>query len=172
MYKFPFPVNNAPFPEAGLIAEILLYVNFAVINWTCWRKFCSSRLQTNIFDVHDDHAPVVLLKRPTQHDHYSDEEMVQNDSFREVVEQRVRDHPSRPIKRAYDATASTAACGGYLRLSNNSIPEFHRVRSSVSRAKREEVPMTPRNLNDVNITGVWAHTWTDLLCTKTRHGVW
>jgi hypothetical protein len=116
-------------------------------------------LKTNKFDIHDDNATVVILNGPSQHDHNSDDEMIQLDAFREAVKQRVREDPSRPIKRAYDATASSASRGGYLRLNRHSIPDFHRVRTSVSRAKQEEVPRIPRALNDVNIAGVWAETW-------------
>jgi MULE transposase domain len=88
--------------------------------------------------------------------------MIQTDTFREVVKQQVRDDPSRPVKRAYDATASSVARGGYLRLSRSSIPEFHHVRTCVSRAKREEVPHIPRQLADVNVAGVWAKSWNDV----------
>lgn len=102
---------------------------------------------------------MVILNGPSNHDHESDDEMIQGDAFREAVKQRVREDPSRPIKRAYDATASSAVRGGYLRLNRHCIPEFHHVRTSVSRAKQLEVPRIPRQLSDVNVSGVWAETW-------------
>ena len=46
-----------------------------------------------------------------------------------------------------------------MRLNRGSISEFHTIRTSVSRAKRENVPRIPRNLNDVDISGVRATTW-------------
>lgn len=132
------------------------------INWKCWRKPCSSTITTNKFDVFDDNARVVILRQPTQHDHYSDDDtMIQGDSFREAVKERVREDPSRTIKRAYDGTAASVARGGYLRLNRHSIPEFHHIRTSVSRARQAEVPRIPRTLNDVRIDGVWARTWND-----------
>ena len=118
-------------------------------------------MKTNTFNVFDDNAAVVVVNGPSQHDHLSDEDddMIKGDAFREAVKSRVRDDPSRPIKRAYDATASTAARGGYQRLTRHSVCEFSRIRSSVTRAKQEKVPSIPRRLNDVNVRGVWAQTW-------------
>jgi hypothetical protein len=132
--------------------------SLAGLNWTCWRKACSSSLKTNKFDVFDDNASVVVLNGPSSHDHESDDDMIQRDAFREAVKQRVREDPSRPIKRAYDATTSSVSRGGILRLSQHSVPEFSHVRTSVSRAK-QEVPRIPRTVTDVNIAGVWAETW-------------
>ena len=109
--------------------------------------------------MNDDNAGVMVINGTSAHDHDSDDEMIQSDAFREEVKKRVREDPSRPIKRAYDATAASAARGGYLRLNRHSVPEFHKIRSSVSRAKQEEVPRIPRTINDVDITGVWAETW-------------
>ena len=84
----------------------------------------------------DDNARVVILRQPTQHDHYSDDDtMIQDDSFREAVKERVRRDPSRTIKCAYDGTAASVARGGYLRLNRHSIPEFHHIRTSVSKPK-------------------------------------
>lgn len=122
---------------------------------------CPSTVKTNKIDVFDDNAAVVLVNGPSQHDHASDveDEMIQSDAFREAVKTRVRDDPSRPVKRAYDATASTTVRGGYLRLNRNSVCEFSRIRSSVARAKLKEVPRIPRALNDVDVRGVWAQTW-------------
>ena len=85
--------------------------------------------------------------------------MIHCDGFREAVKQLVRDDPSRPIKRAYDSTAASVSRGGYLRLNRRSIPEFRHIRTSVGRAKREELPRISRTLNDVDINGVWAQTW-------------
>ncbi len=102
---------------------------------------------------------VGILHGPSNHDHDSDDEMIQSDAFREAVKERVREDCSRPIKRAYDATSSAAARGGYLRLNRQSVPEFHHVRSSASRAKQSEVPLIPRRINDVHVTGVYAETW-------------
>lgn len=132
---------------------------FLGINWTRWRTSCSSTVKTNVFDVKDDNAAIAIIRRPTAHGHGSDDEMIQKEGFREAVKERVREDPSRPIKRAYDATASTVERGGYNRLNRHSITDFSHIRSSVSRAKREEVPIIPRDVNDVNVVGPWAETW-------------
>ena len=116
------------------------------INWTCWRKSCST-VKTNGFDVNDDNAAVIVITPPSQHCHEPDDDMIGFDAFREAVNKSVCDDPSRPIKRAYDATAATVARGGTLRINRGSISEFHTM--SVSRAKRENVPRIPRHLNDV-----------------------
>ena len=128
--------------------------------WRCWRKICPSTIKTARFDVCDDEAAVVILNGPSQHDHISDDdEMIQGDAFREAVKTNVREDPSMPIKRAYDATASTAARGVYLRLTGHLVCECNKIKSSAKRAKQEEVPRIPRTVNVINIRGVWAQIW-------------
>jgi len=116
-------------------------------------------MKTNLFDVNDDQAQIQITINPTLHDHEPDDEMIQKDEFREAVKKRVREDPSLPVKRAYDATSSSVARGGYLRLSRQSLSEFSRIRSCVGRAKREDVPPIPRRLGDVHIDGIWREIW-------------
>jgi hypothetical protein len=105
--------------------------------------------------VDDDNANIRILNDPTDHSHYSDDEnMIRADAFREAIKSNVKDDPSRPVKRVYDATASSVA-----RLGRAVPSEFKTVKSSAKRAKQGEVPRIPRTVNDIDIRGVWAQTW-------------
>jgi hypothetical protein len=41
------------------------------------------------------------------------------------------------------------------------IQEFHRVRSSMTRARLDHVPAIPHDINDVSIRGLWKRTWSE-----------
>ena len=55
-----------------------------------------------------------------------------------------------------DHVARNYAQGGGDR---ETIREFHRVRSSMTRARLEHVPAVSHDINDVFIRGLWKRTW-------------
>jgi hypothetical protein len=119
-------------------------------------------LTTNRFDPNDENANIRVHKH-ADHNHAADSEMVQQDSVRHAMKQAVRADPSRPVKRAYDGLVVDVRRGdglGGITVSRRlPLPEFHRVRSCLGRAKRETVPPIPRAIDEVDITGQWATTW-------------
>ena len=70
---------------------------------------------------------------------------------------RVRTDPLRPVRRAYDSIVADVRRNNGRRAIQ--LQEFHSVRSSLSRVKRNEVPSLPSTIDDVAITGVWSETW-------------
>lgn len=88
--------------------------------------------------------------------------MIRNEAFRLRVKDEVRTDPCRPVKRAYDSTVSDLRRQERGRARQRQpVSEFHSLRSTLSRAKREGVPNIPHHIRDVNIVNPWDKTWSD-----------
>ena len=126
------------------------------INWRCWRAECRSRLRTRLFDLDDETAHIDILFEE-RHVHTPDEVITQRAEFRETVVSMNRENPVCPIKRVYDAAVTQAnRQGGGDRPH---IESFNTLRSILHKAKSEEMPNIPHDVDDVTIDGPWAETW-------------
>jgi hypothetical protein len=70
--------------------------------------------------------------------------------------QKVKQDPSLTIKRIYDSVVREHGEGGG---DVESIPLFSYVRSAMTRARQELVPNIPWEVDDVEVEGTWAETW-------------
>lgn len=104
---------------------------FSAIYWRCWRPSCTCTLQTNVFNVHDDSATIMVRKVSGDHNHSDDFHMIQTEKFRCYIKDDLEEDSSRPIKRSYDSVVSTVSRRG--EMSRHDIPEFHNTRSSLQR---------------------------------------
>lgn len=59
--------------------------------------------------------------------------------------------PSLPIKRAYNRVVQD--------LSDDDVPEFYSIKSTIQRKRRALMPAIPRAVDDVNLRGEWSETW-------------
>jgi len=124
--------------------------------WRCWRNGCKASVTTNVFDVTNDN-PHIHIRSVSEHAHADDDAaMIRAESARHRMKNRVRNDPSRPIRRAYESVVADVSRS---RRRTVTLPEFHKVRSALSRAKKELVPNIPTTADDVTIEGVWAETW-------------
>jgi len=107
------------------------------------------------------------------HNHAAEHDMIADEQFRQSAKAAVRDDPSRPVKRAFDAAVSDVRRQGRQR-DRQHVREFRSLRSALSRAKRESVPRIPRSIDHVHIVSPWADTWSDerfLLCNDRHWGI-
>ena len=123
------------------------------ISWRCWRKTCRTRLQTNVFNITEENPQIVITHTPENHGHPQDNEMITGSTLANEMEQEVRNDPSKPIKRIYNETV--------CRADNdvNNTPEFHTVRSRLTRTRARLVPPIPHDIDDVIIENEWRNTW-------------
>lgn len=127
------------------------------IYWRCWRTECRANLQTNVFDL-DDEVPNIRILHENEHTHEEDDIVIDRDKTLHTLRKNIRQDPSVPLKRVYDNAARNYARGGG---DVEHIPEFHRVRSSMTRARLEHVPQVPLTIDDVSIHGTWKRTWSE-----------
>lgn len=116
-----------------------------------------ANLQTNVFDL-DDRNPNIQILQESSHTHEEDDLVIGHDRVRNTLRNNIRQDLSVPIKRVYDHVTMNYAQGGGDR---ETIQEFHRVRSSMTRARLEHVPAVPHDINDVSIRGLWKWTWSE-----------
>jgi len=127
------------------------------IYWRCWRQECRANLQTNVFNL-DDRAANIIILQEGPHTHEEDDSVIGLDQTLESLRDAIQRDPSVPIKRVYSNLARNAARGGGDR---EPIPEFHRVRSSMTRTRLAHVPAVPHDIDDVSIHGPWKRTWSE-----------
>jgi MULE transposase domain len=94
------------------------------------------------------------------HNHAEDDELIDAESFRSDVKAGVRFDPCRPVKRSYDSAVCDLRRNERGRTRHRQpVQEFHSLRSSLSRCKREGVPNIPRRIDDVNIMNPYDESW-------------
>eukprot|EP00745_Piridium_sociabile_P008631 TRINITY_DN1585_c0_g1_i2.p1 TRINITY_DN1585_c0_g1~~TRINITY_DN1585_c0_g1_i2.p1 ORF type:complete len:414 (+),score=39.53 TRINITY_DN1585_c0_g1_i2:1105-2346(+) len=128
------------------------------IYWRCWRKDCRARARTNLFDLADNDPQVrVLFTDP--HSHPADIATVERGRMRQRLLREVTSDPTRPSARIYNAEVNRLrrAQGGGDR---EPIPRFETFRTSMQRARADLMPPIPQSVDDVQIEGPWAQTWT------------
>lgn len=126
------------------------------VHWRCWREECRVPLKTNLFDVDDPDARIEIEGNLPQHTHAAEDEMIAKSVIKSALNESVREDPSIPIKRVYDSIVRTVHQGGGDR---DCIPQFHNVRSAMTRARQEHVPNIPHSVDEVRIEGTWNETW-------------
>ena len=127
------------------------------IYWRCWRQECRANLQTNIFNL-DDQAPNITILQEGPHTHEEDDTVIGVDTTLQSLRSAIQQDPSVPIKRVYNNFARNVAQGGGDR---EHIPEFHRVRSAMTRTRLAHVPAVPHDIDEVSIHGHWKRTWSE-----------
>ncbi|VDI25242.1 Hypothetical predicted protein [Mytilus galloprovincialis] len=125
------------------------------IYWRCWRIECRANLKTNIFDINDPQA-IIRIFEHNEHTHESDDTSIYRSETLNALKDAIMEDPTVPIKRVYDRVSRVMNRGGGDR---ERIPEFHRVRTSMTRARLEQVPAVPHTVDDVSILGGWRETW-------------
>ena len=127
------------------------------IYWRCNKTHCRTGLTTNVFDVHDANA-VIVVNRVGQHDHVPAEEQSQRQVVVNEMKDTIQSNPTIPVRRVYDdivaAQHQAAAPGAVL-----SLPRFDTVKSTLNRKRSAIMPPAPRNLQNVVVQGEWAVTW-------------
>ena len=131
------------------------------IHWQCWRKECNARVRTNRFNIEDlEDANEIHVLFHEEHNHETDDKMIDRAVLRETMRGEVLDNPAHPIKRVYDATVANVhrrqAQGGGDRPQ---IDNFRSFRTILNRTKVSQMPEIPAAVEDVNIAGPWAETW-------------
>ena len=125
------------------------------IYWRCWRKECRANLRTNIFDLNDMNPNIQILQE-IEHAHEEDDDMIGKNETLNQMKDAIREDPTVPIKKVYNKVARAMIRGGGDR---EHIPEFHRIRTSMTRTRLEHVPVVPRTVDDITIEGTWRETW-------------
>jgi len=126
-----------------------------IIYWRCWKEECRAPLKTNLFDLEDQNANINVLNEP-EHTHAHEDVQITRSEIKNRLVQKVKQDPSLPIKRIYDSVVREHGQGGG---DVESIPPFSYVRSAMTRARQEFVPNIPWEVDDVEIEGTWAETW-------------
>ena len=71
------------------------------IHWRCWRKECNARVRTNRFNIEDlEDANEIHVLFHEEHNHETDDKMIDRAVLRETMRGEVLDNPARPIKQA------------------------------------------------------------------------
>ena len=88
------------------------------------------------------------------HTHLPEDDQIEEAQFVNAVKDSVVQEPTTPIKRVYNQTVALAhqhagANGGAVPR----IPDFHKIRSSLSRTKALQCPPIPSSINQVQIIG-------------------
>ena len=98
----------------------------------------------------------ILQESP--HNHEDDELFAKHDKILDTLRENIRQDPSVTLKRVYENISRRHAqgCGD-----REPMPEFHRVKSTMSRTRLEYVPAVPRYIEDVTIRGQWENTWSN-----------
>ena len=68
----------------------------------------------------------------------------------------VREDATIAMKRVYNKVARAMNRGGGDR---EHIPEFNRIRTSMTRTRLEHVPVFPHTVDDITIEGTWRESW-------------
>lgn len=129
--------------------------------WKCWRKSCSAKLKSNVFELDAPQPGIVIIEKGV-HNHEADDEVIQRAAFVNGVKQRISEDPTRPIKRVYDnhvanAHRVVARQGGGDRPPV--VPDFGSVRTQLARSRAAYIPPVPHSVEDVIIDDVWKETW-------------
>jgi len=126
-----------------------------IIYWRCSSKACRAPLRTEFFDVNNP-PDDIEIDNVGIHNHPAMDEAIN----RQVITNRMKQYPSAPIKRAYDATIADEERRASPTHPED-IPAFHNIESQLKRAKNANVPEIPADANDVVIEGAWGLTWRD-----------
>ena len=126
------------------------------IHWRCWREECRAALCTNVINLDDDNPPVQVLRR-SDHNHNADDDAISRNETLNMLHDNVREDPTVPIKMVFNsAVRRLNRQGGGDRAP---VPELHTVRSAMTRARTQMMPEIPTEIQDVNIEGPWAESW-------------
>ena len=146
--------------------KVLIYKGFkyqknreraSAIYWRCWRQECRANLRTCTFNIEDESNIRVLHEGV--HNHEEDDGVIGHDNILNSMKEVIRQDPSVPLKRVYDSVnRHHVRRGGGDR---EHIPEFHRIRTSMTRSRLEHVPEVPHSIDDISIHGPWKRSWSN-----------
>lgn len=124
------------------------------IYWRCTKLNCRSKLSTNVFDVNDPNANIVVVNNAAAHNHLPEDEQVQHDQVRNRMQERIRADPTVPVRRIYDAVvveqhqaAAAVAAPGVGQQPD--VPRFDSIRSTLNRTRTALLPPVPDDLRQV-----------------------
>jgi hypothetical protein len=107
------------------------------------------------FDLNDMNPNIQILQE-NEHTHEEDDDMIGKNEALYQMKDAVREDATVPIKRVYNKVVRAMNRGGGDR---EHIPEFHRIRTSISRTRLEHVPAVPHTVHDITIEDTWRETW-------------
>jgi len=129
--------------------KVLIYKGFkyqqnreraSAIYWRCWRQECRANLRTCTFNIEDE-SPNTRVLHEGVHNHEEDDGVNEHDNILNSMKEVIRQDPSVLLKRVYDSVnRHHVRRGGGDR---EHIPEFHRIRTSMTRSRLEHVPEVP-----------------------------
>ena len=105
-------------------------------------------MKTGVFNTDDANANINILKEG-EHEHDADEEIIQQDRFKNRLRNEIVTNPTSPVKQIYSALLpheDRQGRGEYL-------PMFNSVRAAMNRQRSSLVPAIPPMFNDVSIHG-------------------
>ena len=163
---------NAPLVirvNRGFISQYLIHEGFRYeinqkratgIYWRCWRKDCRSTIKTKFFDTNGINAVILVNINNNNHTHLPEDDQMEEAQFLNAMKDSIVQEPTTPIKRVYNQTVALAhQLAGANGEAVPRIPDFHNIRSSLSRTKALQCPPIPRSINQVQISGTYAHTF-------------
>ena len=124
--------------------------------WRCTKLNCRAKLTTNSFDVNDPNANIVVINNnpAAAHNHIPDDNQVQHDQVVNRMQARIRDDPTVPVHRIYDAVvveqhqaAGAVAAPGVGQ--QPVVPNFASIRSTLNRTRKSLLPPVPDNLQQI-----------------------
>ena len=121
-------------------------------HWRCWKKTCNKFLSTNAFNMDEPNVAIHVLGPTPDHNHPEDTELIATGAIKQQMVAAVQADPSKPIKRVYDEVVRGQD-------SDTEVPEFSNVRSRLQRKRASLLPPIPDEVDDVQVLGEWAQTW-------------
>ena len=114
-------------------------------------------MKTGVFNTEGANANINIMKEG-EHEHNADEEIIQQDRFKNSLRNEIVTNPTAPVKRVYCALLLEDRHG-----QGEYLPMINSVRATMNRQRSSLVPASPipPTVNDVNIQGAWAETWTN-----------
>ena len=113
--------------------------------------------------------PNIQILQENEHAHEEDDDMIGKNETLNQMKDAIREDPTVPIKKVYNKVARAMIRGGGDR---EHIPEFHRIRTSMTRTRLEHVPVLPHTVDDITIEDTWRETWSsnNSYCSRTTTG--
>jgi hypothetical protein len=98
----------------------------------------------------------IQILQENEHTHEEDDDMIEKNETLNQMKDAVREDPTVAIQRVYNKVARAMNRGGDDR---EHIPEFHRIRTSMTSTRLQHVPVVPHTVDDITIEDTWRETW-------------
>ena len=115
-----------------------------IVYFKCCTSTCTSRMALNSnFSV--------VLKFPGDHNHEKPEQQIDETDFKVSVLASVENNPTRRLKDIYDEKLQSS--------SSENIPNYSKIRSSMSRTRTKALPPIPESFQNLEIEGDWSKSF-------------